>query len=403
MSCHLGKFSAAFLVAAVAFVPRVAQAQSFINVNRTVALGNPVDNFFGPNGVYIGTTFAAPTGNIPNLTVEFVAPAFVQYSNLSGAGVGIYSNSLVNVLGGTFQGGISVNEQSTLNVTGGSLAGVGVGGTTATANLSGGTVATSGGQIALFAASGGTLNVNAGATVNSIFALSSNGGATNITGGTLGNLNQITPTTNQYAVNAGGSNLFNMSGGIVYGGVSSSSTSTGIIRGGTVNGGVLTALDAVFAITGGTINGGLIAAQNAAQFQIGGGTINGNGNDFRFFNSGSARITGGTFGGTFAALGSGNLDFFGTNLVLSNATAGTYSNSATFYGQSTYAGTFYRLTGVLQNGQAIDNTVFQALGQTGAIRLNATGAPEPASFTFLLPGLATGAGVLRRRRQRTAQ
>ena len=369
-----------------------AAAALFINADRTVANGNPVTESFPAQNVFVGLLFDGT--RVPGVHVDILSPASFPYSVFTGGGINFYSNSIGSVQGGSISV-LAINDQSVVNITGGSLGGIGIGGDTSRVTLSGGTITSTGGAIAV-GINGGNFIVNPGATIAANYSIAATHGLTRINGGTIGYALSSAPSVNQYGVNASGDASIDVRGGTINGGLSTSSTATTFLRGGIVNNGLLSSFGGVADVRGGTVHGGVIAAFNS-HVDTSGGAFDG---DFQTYSGGSSTVRGGTFGGIFALLGSGNMDFFGAGLSLTNAMSGIYTGGNTYYGAPSFTGTYYRLTGILQDGTAIDQSLFRADGATGTVHLAApsVAAPEPGTFALLaLPGALC---ILRRRKRR---
>jgi hypothetical protein len=374
-----------------------ARAQLYVTSDRTVANGNPINESLFGVPVYVG--LASNGTEAPGVRVDVVDPASLGVSNFTGGGLGAYSTSVVNVLGGSV-GSLGASGNSVVTVSGGSHGGIGTS-ASGTMILNGGTVTTSGGAIGCYV-TGGSLTVNAGVTVNSNFAVSVAGGAATLNGGTFG-VAGPPPSVNAYGVNVGTTGSLTVNGGLIRSGVSTNSGTASLIRGGEVRGGLNADLGGVLNVTGGTILGSVISAAangspGTSLISVSGGAFSGG--DFQLFTAGTARVSGGAFAdATFALLGSGSLDFFGAGLALTGIGAGSYTNPNTYYGASNYTGQFFRLTGTLADGTAIDRPVFRADGATGTARINNTvTVPEPGTLALAaLPLLGIAAGRARRK------
>lgn len=366
-------------------------AATFITTDRTVAGGNPIDGIYNGQGVFVGVNAAFT--RIANVHADVVDPAQLNYSDQTGGGLAAYSNSVVNVRGGSFVqysptgccGGVSANDTSRLNISGGTLDGLSVNG--AAAGAAGAQATVSGGLIQNYrrgvaGVANGVLNVSGG-TIRSNSAQAAMvggvGGVINISGG-------LVQSVSGAALIVGAGSALSMSGGTVSGlasrasGISLETVSVAAdLRGGTINGGLRadrfgTGAPALQATLSGTItlNGGAFALRDAA-----------------------LGITGGSYtayagsGAHFFALGSNSLNFYGDGLELSGPTAGSV------FMDYNYEGNFYTFThGTLAGGQsAVGLRIFDALsfggsttGLGGGFTLT-TAVPEPAQWAMLLLAL----------------
>lgn len=368
-----------------------ARAQILINTDRTMANGNPINSAFPAQTVFVGLADDKTT-RVSGVHVDVISPAVLPYSNFTGGGITFLSDSIGSIQGGDISG-VSASEQSVVTVTGGNLGGVSVG-AQADLTMSGGTTTTSGGQITAYV-SGGSLTVNSGTVLSGNYVVMGFGGNITINGGSIG-IAGTSPSVNVYGTSAGNDTALIVNGGSLLNGLSTTSTVTTLVRGGTINGGLISDLTGAIRVSGGSITGSLIGSGGGA-FDIAGGSFGGTG-DYKTFGNASASISGGTFANTFALLGAGDINFIGSELTLSDATTGTYINPDTYFGASSFDGTFYRLTGTLASGQSIDRTVFRAASATGQIRFASTAAPEPTTLLLAAPCLAASRVVRRWRR-----
>ena len=378
-----------------------ASAATFITSDMTVAGGNPISGNYSGSPVLVGVN----SGFIPilNVKVDVLASAVLNYSDQTGGGLGAYSNSVVNVYGGSFGqfsptgccGGLAARDTSRVSVSGGALDGLSVSGSAPGAggaridfsggvvqnyraivagvqngvlNVSGGTIRSTSGQPALVGNPGSIINLRAGLVQSdggTAVALAGDSALT-MTGGTV------------TALSAAGSGV-----------VTSNVTTAAQLRGGTVNGGVRSErifawTPAVQAVLGGTVtvNGGVFATQDAA-IEIDGGTYG---------------IYGGGSGAHFVALGSNMLNFVGNGLTVSGPVAGS------LFFTNTFLGNFYTFTGgAFADGQsAAGLRVFDAVslggsttGLQGGLAISAV--PEPTALALMLMGFPLLAGALRRR------
>ncbi len=395
---------AAVAIAALAVLAGPSTAATFITADRTVAGGNPINGNYSGQGVFVGVDGAF--NRVANVQVDVIDPAQLNYSDQTGGGLAAYSNSVVNVRGGSFGqysptgccGGISANDTSRLNISGGTIDGLSVNGAAAGAagaradvsggliqnyrrsvaivangvlNVSGGTISSSGGQPALVGNDGGVINISGGLvqSVSGAAVISSAGSALSMSGGTV-------------------SGLASRAFGIVL----DDAGSTADLRGGTINGGLRAdhysaASPALQATLSGslTLNGGAFALRDAALDITGGSYTAYAGSVAHFF-----------------ALGSNNLNFYGNGLELSGPTAGSV------FMDYSYDGNFYTFTsGTFSGGQsAVGLRVFDALsfygssvGMGGGVTLTAA-VPEPGEWAMLLAGLGV-LSLFASRRQRT--
>ena len=382
---------AAVALAALGALAGPSVAATFITTDRTVAGGNAINGNYSGQGVFVGVNAAFTRVN--NVQVDVIDPAQLNYSDQTGGGLAAYSNSVVNIRGGSFGqysptgccGGAWANDTSRLNISGGtldslSLNGAAAGAAGAQANVSGGLIQNYRRSVAVVAngvlnVSGGTISSSAGqpAMVGDV------GGVINISGG-------LVQSVSGAAIIASSGSALSMSGGTVsglasraFGVVLDNASATADLHGGTINGGLRAdrygasapALQAT--LSGGlTLNGGAFALRDAA-LDISGGTFTAYaGSDAQFF-----------------ALGSNNLNFYGNGLALSGPTAGSV------FMDYNYGGNFYTFTaGTFTGGQsAVGLRLFDALsfagstaGMGGSFTLT-TAVPEPGQWAMLLLAL----------------
>ena len=393
---------AAMALAALGAVAEPSVAATFITADRTEAGGNPINSNYSGQGVFVGVDGAL--NRIAHVKVDVIDPAQLNYSDQTGGGLAAYSNSVVNIRGGSFGqysptgccGGAWANDTSRLNISGGTLDSLSVNGAAAgaagaQANVSGGLIQNYRRSVAIVAngvlnVSGGTISSSAGqpALVGDV------GGVINISGGLI-------KSASGAAVVVGSGSALSMSGGTVSG---LASRAFGVVLD---NAG--TAAD----LRGGTINGGLRADHYSAASPTLQATLSGaltlNGGAFALRDA-ALDITGGSYtayagsGAHFFALGSNNLNFYGNGLELSGPSAGSV------FMDYNYAGNFYTFTaGTLAGGQsAIGLRLFDALsfggstaGMAGSFTLTSA-VPEPGQWAMLLLAMPLLAWRVGRRR-----
>ena len=395
---------AAIALATLGALAGPSAAATFITVDRTVAGHNPIDGNYSGQGVFVGVDGAF--NRVANVQVDVIDPAQLNYSDQTGGGLAAYSNSVVNVRGGSFGqysptgccGGASANDTSRLNISGGTLDSLSVNGAAAGAagahaNVSGGLIQNYRRSVAVVA--NGVLNMSGG-TISSSAAqpalVGEVGGVVNIGGG-------LVQSVSGAAIIAGTGSALTLSGGTVsglasraFGIVLDDAGMTADLRGGTINGGLRAdhysaASPALQANLSGslTLNGGAFALRDAALDIRGGSYTAYADSDAQFF-----------------ALGSNNLNFYGNGLTLSGPTAGRV------FMDYSYDGNFYTFTaGTFSGGQsAVGLRVFDALsfygstaGMGGGVTLTAA-VPEPGEWALLLAGLGV-LSLLASRRRRT--
>ena len=91
---------AAMALAALGAVAEPSVAATFIAADRTEAGGNPINSNYSGQGVFVGVDGAL--NRIAHVKVDVIDPAQLNYSDQTGGGLGAYSNSVVNVRGGSF-------------------------------------------------------------------------------------------------------------------------------------------------------------------------------------------------------------------------------------------------------------------------------------------------------------
>lgn len=407
-SLSLGAAATALLLTGAVGIP-AARAQFIpITADATIANGNPLNSNYGTNVILIGAQRDAFATRVPNLHVDIVDPAVFTYSNLVGRGVEVYSNTVVSVTGGAIGNGLNAFDQSDVTISGGTIQGIGL-------------------SFAAFAPGPNTphITVNTGATISQ--NLTGNAaagvflGTLTVNGGTLRNV-----TNNGEGIRLFGTGTAQINGGTTQV-ISTSDSGALFMTGGTINGVLgsnsqaLILQSAVAAsISGGTINGGI---QSNSQNGIGTGKADISGNvavnDGVFSLAGLAsdiNVFGGTFGGgsspaAFYALGGASINFFGTGLLLSAPTPGSY----TFFqgiGSTTYVGNFFTVTGILRDGQSINRVLFDAVsvngstaGLGGGFTTNAVSAaaPEPGSLALSLIGCVFSLSAVCRTRKTKAE
>ena len=394
----------------VAALPAVAA--TFISSNNTVAGGNPLVGNYSGSTVFVGASAFAnglPT-RVPNVLVDVLAPGQFNYNDQTGGGIFAYSNSVVNVLGGSFGqtsgtgfgGGLQMMDTSSAHISGGTLQLLGINGSAA-------------------GAGGARADVSGGLVQNGVAGVAFvNQGVLNVSGGTL------RASGGQSAVVAGAGGVVNISGGLVQSisgaAISVAAGSAVTVSGGTVSGGpngnsqrgldIHEATTAV-ALLGGTVSGGLRATRlltssaPAVQAVLHGGVVMGGG-AFAYSDA-ALEVWGGSYsdysGGpaSFFAMGSNTIRFFGTGLALSGPTPGSV------FDLNTYTGNYYTFTqGTLADGQnAVGLRLFDAValgGSTGGLGggFTLSPVPEPGRGALMLLALPLLAGAARRRLQRPA-
>ena len=397
----LTSMAAATLFAAMS-LPASAQ---FISSDRTVANGNPLNGNYGGQGVIVGAS-AFVNGfpvRVANVKVDIVAPAQFNFSDATGGSMGLYSNSIVTMQGGTFGssgtfanvGRLSVYDTSTVTISGGSLAGITINGTAA--GDAGARVSITGGQLVVPSGVGtlvqnGALSMSGGSLLTSgsfqpaIYGVS--GSVISIAGG-------LVQSASYAAVYLDAASVFSMSGGSITGGTlggaqwglrTEAVAATAVLRGGTVNGGIrTTALNSQVmpqAALGGnvTVNGGVFAYGNAVVDVTGGSYTRFAGADASFF-----------------AMGTNSINFFGTGLALSAPVSGQVFET------NNYTGNFYTFTsGTFSDGQsAVGLRLFDAVSVAGnnlpgGFTLNPSPVPEPGTWLLMLLALPAVAAAARR-------
>ena len=378
-------------LAALALLAGPSVAATFITADRTVAGGNPIDSNYSGQGVFVGVDGAF--NRIVNVKVDVIDPAQLNYSDQTGGGLGAYSNSVVNVRGGSFGqysptgccGGAWANDTSRLNISGGTLDSLSVNG--AAAGAAGAQATVSGGWIQNYRRSvaivaNGVLEVSGGIIRSSAAQpalVGDVGGEINISGG-------LVQSASGAAVIAGTGSALRMSGGTVSG---LASRAFGV---------VLDDAGATADLRGGTINGGLRADHYSAASPTLQATLSGaltlNGGAFALRDA-ALDITGGSYtayagsGAHFFALGSNSLNFYGNGLELSGPSAGSV------FMDYNYDGNFYTFTaGTFSGGQsAVGLRIFDALslggstaGMAGSFTLTSA-VPEPGQWAMLLLAL----------------
>ncbi len=402
-----------FAPAAVGIALTLPASAQFITIDRTVAGGNPFNTTINGSTVSFGRTSGGV--NVSGLQADVIEPARFGYSDQTGGGLRVFSDSIVRVQGGTFNvsggtgapgGGIGLFDTSQALITGGiintlGISGAGPGAAGARATVSGGLIQNGATQVV--SVTNGTLNVLTGASISSqgaqTAARGNSGSVINISGGT------ITGATGA-AVSIGSANTLVDSRLTVTGG-----TITGAA--GVPSGIVIDDIVTAASITGGTISGvranrGSGNVSPVVQVSIGGtaiinGGVAANGGAGIDVSGGSFTNYGGVNGAAFLALGTNTINFYGTDLAFSPATIGTLS-----YAGNTITGNYYTFTGgTFTDGQnALGLRLFDATAINGnmapysggfTLSNTAASAPEPGSLALLaLPLL--GAIVARRRK-----
>jgi hypothetical protein len=282
------------------------------------------------------------------------------------SGVELFNTTTLNVTGGTIESVRSFNA-SAVNINGGTVGGLGV--YDATITISSG--------VANYVRSygTGTINVTGGAIGNGIVA----NGPTNISGGNIDYINGWTDSV---------VNITN--GAIGY----LTTLDTSVIN---ISGGVLTEVGGGGSSLINITNGNVVHVSSGGTSTV--NVYDGIITHVIAYQNGAINIYGGTIGNnTLYARNNGLINLFGTGFSLSDALGmGSDSN-----GQYTY----YNLTGVLQNGDVLNNTFrdyaggFDVGGPNSPIVFNAASAaaPEPGTLTLLGLGGMALIGAARRRR-----
>ena len=386
-----------------------ATAADFITSSRTIAGGNPMNGNYSGQPILVGASgvFNGEVTRVPNVRVDIVAPAQLNFSDATGGYLAAYSNSVVRMQGGSAgTASIFANvsrftqyDTSQFELTGGSLAGITLNGTAAGAAGARATVA--GGVMQSFAGivayvTNGTLAVTGG----SILAT-----GTNVQPGIQGDQGSVIAVSGGTVQSASGAaayihfnSAFSMTGG----------TLTGGTGGGAQWGLQLANTSTPASVTGGTLNGGLRAdaAGSTPRLQATlGGNATVNGGVFAY-GGGAVDVTGGSYtrfagaDASFFAMGTNSINFFGTGLVLSGATAGSVFET------NNYLGNFYTFTaGTFSDGQsAVGVRLFDAVSVAGNLlgggfTLNPSPVPEPASALLMLLALPAVTALVRRRQR----
>jgi hypothetical protein len=390
--------TALLIAPAAATFASAAHAQVFISSSRTVAGGNPFSESVA-NNVNIGR--APGNVDVAGVTVDVVGAG--SLNGFSGFLTNLYSSSAVNVLGGNV-GRLSLFGNNSVTVSGGNLVGY-------SSSFNSG--------VTSFQVSGGTVSQAPGAGNQlyygntSAFSGGAVGGTTAIIGGNLtvsgAAVSTVSLKTGTITQTAGATRYIEVDRSSGDDSVAANIT----IRGGTVGvnaqkGGISTntfqsnATPTNVSILGGSVSEGILSrgTSAASSFQIRGGTFS----DYGLNGSQQVNLD---QRASFYILGATNFDFYGTNLALSAPIAGVFFStlgSEIGEGNILYSGSYYTITGTLENGQTINNRIFDASSGTGAIRLNAVGpanganAPEPGSLALLLPALGIAGIAIRRRK-----
>ncbi len=415
---RLQQTGAALLVAGCS-LPVSADVFTPITTNRTVANGSALASDYMGQVVLIGVTDASRLVKVPDLQVDVVNPAqfggrFPNATSPGGNGaVEVWSNTRFQVQGGTF-GPISLGGPSFL--------GVKLYDTSQTI-FSGGSVTHVSLSGAGPGAAGARATVTGGGIGNSLFpAFSVYNGSLTVSGGT------VSASSGNQAIWAGADSDILVNGGTVVsargpaiyvqaasrlrvtGGSVSSESNLSTSWGVSLQGATTPA-----ELTGGTISGGVIAdtAPDAPALQATfGGNVVVNGGVFAK-NQAAFNVTGGSytrFGGadaSFFALGANNINFFGSDLVLSAPTAGSMFEKGN--GFQSFDGNYYTfLSGTFSDGQsAVGLRIFDALtlagnaaGLGGGFTISAV--PEPSGLVMMLCALPGLAVLVRRRAKATA-
>jgi hypothetical protein len=398
--------AAAMLLGALALP---AAAADFVTSDRTIANGNPMNGSYSGQAILVGASgiFDGEVTRVPNVRVDIVAPAQLNFSDATGGFLALYSNSVVRMTGGSAGtpsgfanvGRFTAYDTSQLEVSGGSLSGITLNGASAgaagaRATVSGGILQSSAGIVAY--GTNGTLDVSGG-------LISATGG--NVQPGIQGDSGSVITLSGGTVQSTSGAGVyihmnsaFTMTGGTATGGPGGvaqwgvrleGTSQTANLQGGTVNGGMRTSAGfnqtALQATLGGslTVNGGVFAYSNAAVNVTGGSYTRFAGADASFF-----------------TMGSNNINFYGTDLALSDPTAGSV------FELNNYIGNFYTFTGgTFSDGQsAIGLRLFDATSVAGNVlgggfTLNPSAVPEPSTWLLMALALpAIGAAVRRRNR-----
>ena len=399
------RLSALGLATLLAALALPASAQDFVSSNRTVAGGNPMNGNYSGQSVFVGSSGFA-NGNFvpaPDVQVDIVAPAQFNFSDNTGGFFAVRSNSWVRMSGGNFGpassfnsvGRMSLYDTSRVDISGGlanglSLAGASAGAAGVRATVSGGVVQNAAGITA--AVQNGTLNVAGGTVV----ANSGQPGISGAGGSVITVSGGLVQSLQGPAIYIAQDSALTMTGGTVTG-AAGGGERWGVrlegvnlmaeLRGGTVNGGVRTTAASNQTALQATLSGSLVV--NGGVFATGNAAINVTGGSYTRFSGADA---------SFFAMGSNTINFFGTDLALSDPTAGSVFET------NNYVGNFYTFTsGTFADGQsAVGLRLFDATSVAGnmlggGFTLNPSPVPEPS--TWLLMALALpGLGALVRRR-----
>jgi len=301
----------------------------------------------------VGGALAAPDLSLTENTTTSTAYNRVTIgSNDDGT---VNTSPTVNFAAGTNVGGVSVRNQSTLNIQGGVVNGTIFAGGDTVLNISGGTVS----RLFQFPRGTGGITVSGGATTYIAPA-----GDILVTGGTLGTLD----TFGGAQVRIEGGNVGRM---LLFGGRPGNLTQVTIAVG-----------------TVGTIDfkdpGNVVSILGGSVAQVWGA-------------GGSVYIYGGLFGPDALLNYRSSLtlfDIFGTDLLVSGAVEGTYTDNL----GRVVTGVWWNVSGILESGTPLDTRYFERNGNLGGpvgLVFNVA-IPEPG--TSLLLAAAPMLGLMRRRR-----